>query len=75
MNFSNHKEVMNLVCVKKVFFSIRDIILSVIILYMAEILGMMAGALLYEVMPRNDLSQYLYNVMPLSEAREGVLQR
>ena len=26
MNFSNHKEVMNLVCVKKGFFSIRDII-------------------------------------------------
>ncbi len=63
MNFSNHKEVMNLVCVKKVFFSIRDIILSVIILYMAEILGMMAGALLYEVMPRNDLSQYLYIII------------
>ena len=54
---------MNLVCVKKVFFSIRDIILSVIILYMAEILGMMAGALLYEVMPRNDLSQYLYIII------------
>lgn len=54
---------MNLVCVKKVFFSIRDIILSVIILYMAEILGMMAGALLYEMMPRNDLSQYLYIII------------
>lgn len=54
---------MNLVCVKKVFFSIRDIILSVIILYMAEILGMMAGALIYEVMPRNDLSQYLYIII------------
>lgn len=54
---------MNLVCVKKVFFSIRDIILSVIILYMAEILGMMAGALIYEVMSRNDLSQYLYIII------------
>lgn len=54
---------MNLVYVKKVFCSIRDIILSIVILYMAEILGMMAGSLIYEVMPRSDSSQYLYIII------------
>lgn len=52
-----------MVCAKNVFFSVRDMIVSVIILYMAEILGMMAGALIYEAIPGNDLSQYLYIII------------
>lgn len=49
--------------IKKCFYVIRDIIFCVIFLYVAEIAGMMAGSLVYQIMPRQGISEYLYVVI------------
>lgn len=51
---------MELRYVKKFICASRDILFCVAFLYLAEILGMMAGTLIYEVVPKADMNRYLY---------------
>lgn len=42
---------------------VRDILVLILILYLAEVLGMMAGALSYEILPDGSFSSYIYMVL------------
>lgn len=42
---------------------VRDILVLILILYLAEVLGMMAGALSYEILPDGSFSSYIYTVL------------
>lgn len=54
---------MNLCYLKKVICSIRDILFCVAFLYIAEIFGMMAGSLVYQILPQEDISPYIYIII------------
>lgn len=54
---------MGLQYAKKSVCAARDILFCVGMLYLAEILGMMAGALVYEILPRAAMAPYLYSVI------------
>ena len=41
----------------------RDLVIPILLLYAAEILGMMAGSLVYSFLPRQGLSSYLYSLL------------
>lgn len=54
---------MGLQYAKKSVCAARDILFCVGMLYLAEILGMMAGALVYEILPQAAMAPYLYSVI------------
>lgn len=54
---------MRLQYAKKSVCAARDILFCVGMLYLAEILGMMAGALVYEILPQAAIAPYLYSVI------------
>lgn len=54
---------MGLQYAKKSVCAARDILFCVGMLYLAEILGMMAGSLVYEILPQAAMAPYLYSII------------
>lgn len=50
-------------CCKRLVLAARDLVIPILLLYAAEILGMMAGSLVYSFLPRQGLSSYLYSLL------------